>query len=288
VRAVLVVTEFALALVLLVGAGLLIRSFVRLQEMDAGFDPTHLLTFQVSLPEAKYKDDTRIRSFYDRLLPQLAAAPGVKSVSASSSLPLEGGWTQSFEIEGLPMSPGPHAFMQVISPEYLPTMRIPLLRGRAFAAGDNQDAPGVALIDATLAQSYFGNVDPVGKRINMSLNSKKPDWRQIVGIVRDVKRTSGLQAEHKGLAYFPIAQMPQHSLMIEMRTDRDPLAMVSAARATVLRMDPQQPIYEVRSMEQVMAEFASQPRFNMLLLGIFAALALVLASWASTAWCRTR
>ena len=278
VRAILVVTEFALALVLLAGAGLLIKSFVRMQQMDTGFDATRLLTFEISLPQAKYQQDAQVRDFYQQLLPQLEALPGVSSASASSSLPLEGGWTQSFDIEGLPMTPGPHAYMQTISPGYLPTMRIPLLRGRAFSDSDNQDAVPVALIDSTLAQMYFGKVDPIGKRINLSPGGGKPEWHQVIGIVADVKRSGGLQAEHKGLAYFPIAQMPERGLFIELRAQGDPQALVSAARATVQRLDPQQPIYDIRTMEQVIAEFAAQPRFNMLLLGLFAALALVLAA----------
>ncbi|HEU5453522.1 MAG TPA: ABC transporter permease [Terriglobales bacterium] len=276
-RAILVVTEFALALVLLAGAGLLIRSFVRLQHMDPGFDANQLLTFHVSLPKAKYQQEAQMRGFYRQAVQNLAALPGVKSVAASSSLPLEAGWTQSLAIEGLPLNPPPHAFMETISPDYLRTMGIAVLRGRGVQESDNETAPGVVLIDATFAQSYFGNVDPIGKRVNVNLGDK-PDWRQVVGIVGDVKRTGALQAEHKGQVYLAAAQSPERDMVLEVRTAGDPLALASAARAAVLRVDAQQPVYDVKAMTQVMEEFAAQPRFNMLLLGLFAALALVLAA----------
>jgi putative ABC transport system permease protein len=279
-RNVLIVGEFAVALVLLIGAGLLMRSFMRIQQANYGFDPGRLLTFDVSLPKQKYASDQQIRAFYQQLMQKLATQPGVTSVGAATSLPLSGGWTQTYQIQGKQLQPEPHAFFAVTTPDFFQTMRIPHLRGRVFRESDADGAPLVAIIDSVTARAFFPNEDPVGKYIGFDRDpkTKQQRWREIVGVVGAVRHLSALKEDTKGQVYLPYQQSPTPYMSVAIRTQADPLLMANTARRVVADVDPQQPIYEVRTMDDLLGEFVAQPRFNMILFAIFAGLALVLAS----------
>ncbi len=275
-RSGLVIAEIGLALVLLIGAGLMIRSFVRIQQSNPGFDPQRVLTMRISLPQPKYKDEVRQTQFFDQLLQGVSTLPGVHAAGLTSMLPLDANWTNSFMIEGHNITPGPHAHMAVASPQYFAAMRIPLLKGRVFTDGDTANAPKVIIIDETLARAYLPGEDPIGKRI--ALTHDKPVWREIVGVVAPVKHVDPLSRETKGQAYMPYRQFPMESLSLAVRTSGEPTSVVSAIRAQVLQIDPEQPIAEIKSMDEALDEFVAQPRFNMVLLAMFAGLALVLAA----------
>ena len=273
----LVIAETALALVLLIAAGLMIRSFLRIQQSSPGFDPQQVLTFQISLPATKYKDDRRISGFFQQLSQRLSALPGVKAVGMTSMLPLSSNWTNSFMIDGRNLSPGPHAHVATASPEYLRTMGIPLVKGRFFANSDTADAPKVVVIDDTLVRAYWPGEDPVGKRIR--LTSDPPStWREVVGVVARVKHTDPLSQETKGQIYIPYLQLAMPMMGVAVRATGDPAMLAGAIRSQVLEIDSEQPIAEVKTMEAMLDEFVAQPRFNMALLAIFAGLALVLAA----------
>ena len=283
-RGTLVVAEVALSLVLLIGAGLMIRSFARLLAVDPGFDPANVLTAFVSLPPAKYPDASRQAAFFDQLLQRTQNLPGVVAAAAASDLPLYGGSSTGFDIEGRARSEAgqrPLVEYRAISPEYLRAMGMRLIAGRAFSARDTADAPGVVIINETLAKKYFPNEDPIGRRLGLS---GPPDMREIVGVVADV-RNYGLDAEVKPEAYVPFLQnAPEYltavaaGMNIVVRTVNDPTALASAFRAQVQALDKDQPVAEISTMEVQLAESIAQRRFNMLLLAVFAALALVLAA----------
>lgn len=279
-RASIVVSELAVALVLLISAGLLIKSFARIQSSSPGFNPQNVITMGVSLPPAKYKTDTEKTEFYRKALEHIETAPGIKSVALTTGLPLGSQWQNSFAIEGHPMRPSPHAHGAVIAGAYFPTMQIPILRGRGFSEADKSDSKPVVIVDANIVRAYFGEEDPIGRRIALTSEGSetKPEWREIVGVVGSVKHTNPLEIETKGEFYLPYQQSPQSRMVIAARTAMDPLAAAPMIRREILAIDPEQPVSRVRSMEDVLNEFVAQPRFNMLLLGGFAGLALVLAT----------
>jgi len=278
-RHLLVVSEVALALILLIGAGLLLKSFVRLMEVDLGFQPQNLLTMQVSLPTTKYGTPEQRRAFYEQALGQIKALPGVVSAGAVSNLPLSGYMTSSgLTIEGRQLAQGElyPADPRSASYEYLQTMNIPLLRGRYFTERDRAGAPEVVIIDEVLARRYFPGEEPLGKRIAV----EGPGWREIVGVVGQIKY-KGLDADYQGQLYFPHAQDPwrgMYRMNLVVRTAAEPTSLVSAVRGAIQRVDKDQPVYRVMSMEQLVADSVAQRRFSMLLLGLFAALALLLAA----------
>jgi putative ABC transport system permease protein len=279
-RSALVVVEVAMSLLLLVGAGLMIRSFLHLMQVNPGFQSDHLLTMQVALPNSKYREPAKIRAFYQQALEGIGALPGVQSVGAVSELPLSGGARSStFVIENRQTAPGsplPHSDIRTGSPGYFQTMKIPLLKGRDFTAQDNADGRPVAVIDETLAQAYWPGEDPIGKRLDFEGEPDKPIWREVIGVAGRVKH-KGLDAEFKGQIFYSIAQGANTSMHLVARTTTDPLSMISAARSAIRAVDPDQPVYRVMTMEQVLTNSIAQPRLTMLLLGVFAALALVLA-----------
>ncbi len=279
-RGALVVSEIAFALVLLIGAGLMIRSFIRIQQANFGFDATRVLTFEISLPQARYSDDARVRGFFQQVLQRISTLPGVVGVGASSGLPLSLTWTQSYDIEGKQYRPEPHSHFAIASPGYFSALRIPLLRGRSFAESDSADAPPVVVIDERTARMYWPGEDPVGKRVSFDNlpNTDKPRWREVIGVVGGVKHASAVEEETKGTVYLPMQQEPARSMAFTVRTQGDPLPLARAVREQVLAVDSLQAVYNFRSMEQLLDEFVAQPRFNMVLLGIFAGLALVLAA----------
>ncbi|HXG65436.1 MAG TPA: ABC transporter permease [Blastocatellia bacterium] len=280
IRSLLAATEIALALVLLVGAGLMIRSFLRLQDVNPGFRTERVLTTQLLLPRSKYKEGPQVAAFSTQLLERVGSLPGVEAAGLIDILALSGGGNfLGFSVEGRPLPPAgqnPDAETFVIGGDYFRTMGIPLMKGRLFTRQDNLDAPGAVIISETMARRFWPDEDPMGKRITTG-NPQTGPWFTVVGIVGDVRHQE-LSAEPYPQMYFPYTQRPRNSFTLVARTSSDPLAMVAAIRSQVQEMDPNQPLYNVRTMEQVLADSIGRPRFNTLLIAIFAVVALILAT----------
>jgi putative ABC transport system permease protein len=280
-RGALVVCEVALALVLLAGAGLLMKSFVRLTQIDPGFHAESVLTMDLTLPQFKYPTAQKQAAFFHQVLDRVALLPGVATVGAISRLPLGNSAEEmdAFSIEGKPKpSSGqvPLAEYRVCSADYFQALGIPLVRGRWLTSSDAEDRPRVVVINDMLARQYFPGEDPLGKRFKIPPDSSNP-WLTIVGIVHDVKHNS-LAAPAPPQLYVSYLQMPDTQMTLVIRTSGDPLQVVAAARNEVRSVDPDQPVANVRTMEKIVAASVARPRFNMLLLGIFAAVALALAA----------
>ena len=285
VRALLVVSEVALSLVLLVGAGLMIRSFSRLLAVDPGFKADHVLTAFVSLPSSKYPKREEQTAFFDRLLERLRNVPGVSAAALVTDIPLYGGSSTGFDVEGRPPAAPGHRAMtdyRLTSPDYFVAMGIRLVKGRAFSRSDTEAAPGVVIINETMAARFFPGEDPIGKRLDLS--GEPRDLREIVGVVGDV-RNYGVDAEVKPEVYVPFLQSaPAYlsgvvsALTIVVRSAIEPAALGSALREQVQALDRDQPVSEIKTMEWYLADSIAQRRFNMFLLGVFAGLALVLAA----------
>jgi putative ABC transport system permease protein len=282
VRSGLVVGEVALTLVLLIGAGLMIRSFARLQQVDPGFQTTRLLTFNISLPPTKYADDARKLNFFDQLTDKLRALPGVEAVGLSSGLPLgNNGWQTSFVINGQPPpEPGktPLTEAATASPDYFNAMGIQLIKGRNFTEQDTATAPRVTIIDEEFARRYWPDQDPLGKGIHPGGSLSNP-MATIVGVVRRVKMEGLDQDSNRVQAYFPFRQIVQGGgRTVVIKTSSDPTALVSAARREVLAIDPDQPVYNFNTMDQLYADAIAPNRLSLTLFGIFAGVALALAA----------
>ncbi|HJR05678.1 MAG TPA: ABC transporter permease [Pyrinomonadaceae bacterium] len=286
IRNLLVVTEVAVSLVLLIGAGLLINSFMRLRNVDPGFRADNLLTMQVELPELKYPEHAQRTNFYNELLRRIEALPGVKSVAVTTNLPLYAqGNSIGVSIEGRPdPAPGqgkrPSVTTRVVSPNYFQTMGIALLQGRGFSDQDKVDSPAVAVISETMARRFWPDQDPTGRRLTSgSPTSTDPnDWITVVGVVKDVRQFE-LISEAKQQMYLSYVQadfFAPNDLVV--RTDLEPLSLASAVRRAVWEVDKDQPVSKIRTMEEIVSESVARQRFSMLLLGIFATLALVLAA----------
>ena len=278
VRALLVVSEVALSLVLLVGAGLMLRSFQRLRGVDPGLKSDNVLTVRLSLPEARFADGARKAAFFERLLEQARALAGVRAAGVVYTLPLSGSnRSNSFRIPGKPAAPGgdPDASFRSISPDYLKVMGIPLLRGRVFNEQDGASAPPVALINETFARRFFPGVDPVGRFVET--DEEKTQRREIVGVVGDV-RFDGLDSKMGPEYYVPYPQGPEASVTLVVRTASDPASLAPALREQVRALDPGLPLYDLRPMEDYLVGSVAPRRFNALLLGSFAAVALALAA----------
>ena len=273
----LVVAETALALTLLVGAGLLIRSFIRLQRVDPGFDPRNVLAAVVTLPQAVYPERNQIAPFYSQLLERVRALPGVQSAGAVSSLPLAGNDSDAdFVIEGRPApqpDQRPVAWYSSVSQDYFRTMGMRLIAGREFTERDNENSPKVVIISQATARRHFPNEDPIGKRIG---NGRPDGWREIVGITADVKHF-GLTQDARVSMFFPDRQRPSRQMFIVARTGADPLSLSSALRGVVAAMDKNLAVSNISAMEEVTSQSIGQERFTLLLLGLFSALALSLA-----------
>jgi len=283
-RGTLVVAEMALAVMLLAGAGLLIKSFGRLQSVDPGFQPAQTLSFEVSLPPTTYADDPQIVSFYDRLASRLGALPGVRTVGGVMGLPMSGLRFQiSFAIEGRPEAPPgqePSMQVRVATPDYFRTLGVPLRRGRLFTDADNAEAPQVVVLSEAAAKQYFPNEDPLGKRIKLGWGRRRDDKRaggEVIGIVGDVKEL-GLDEEFPPEIYLPLRQWPVGRMTMVMRTAVAPSSLASQITQAVHEIDANLPVNRIRTVEQVVAESIAQPRFYMLLLALFAAVALTLAA----------
>jgi predicted permease len=279
-RGLLVVVEIALALVLLVGAGLLIQSTLRLLKVKLGFQPEHLLTMQLELPSSRYAADEQARAFHQQLLPRIAALPGVVGVASVNWMPLQGGPVDLLRVEGQPPPPPsevPKTTTRVVSSNYFRTMGITILKGRSFTDDDTQAAPKVLIINSALARRLFGNQDPIGRRIIFEGGDPKPF--EIVGMVDD-ERVGELDEEAVAVVYRPYLQEPWTKLNLVMRTAGDPGNLVNAVRGEVQALDPNLALYSVATMEQLIAERPSTflRRYPALLLGLFAALALILSA----------
>lgn len=285
VRSALVVVEVALALVLMTGAGLLIKGFSRLQSVDPGFNHESVLAFQLSLPDASYPRPPQQTTFLKGVLERFSALPGVTSASAISQAPLAGGGpSYIFWAEGRPLptpSEAPVASSRVISPNYFETLNIPLTAGRVFTEADNKDAPAVVIVNENFAKSMWPGEDPIGKRmtVGVPLAGEKPDWSTIVGVVGNVKHTalngeSGMQVyESVSQAEF---QSPARNMTYLLRTSVDPVSLTEAARASVVSIDSNVPMSNVKTMDRIVYDSVSPFRFNMFLLVLFAVVALVL------------
>jgi putative ABC transport system permease protein len=276
-----VVSEIALAVVLLASAGLLIKSFVRLQQVDRGFNTEGILTMVVRLPAARYPEDSQAVNFFNQALERVRTLPGVRSAGMVNFLPLYGGLGSNtgFKIEGRPEPPlgqGPSTDVRVADAGYFPTMGIPLLRGRSFSAMELREARQVILINEALARLHFPNEDPIGKRLDVAM-FEKPTPAEIIGIVGNVRYDS-LIDESPPAVYFPHPDLAYPFMSLVVHTDGEPAAIAPAVQREIRSLDPNQPVSDVRTMDQVMAEWVSRSRFNTLLLGLFAGLATLLAA----------
>jgi predicted permease len=282
-RAVLVVSEIGLACVLLVGAGVMLRSFVNLLRLDPGFQPKHVVTAEIALPNASYKTTDNIGSFYQRLLINLNTLPGIAAVGAGTDLP----WTGydenlgGFTIEGKIPPPHEefHARYHTASPDYFRAVGIPLVHGRFFNERDTKDSPRVLIINEVMARRYWPGDDAVGKRLTFDDKPKESDWFRVVGVVGDVKDTPESKGAESAF-WWPILQQPFPfaNMTIVLRANADPLLLTEALRTKVHELDPSLAVAHVRLLDRVAQEQFSTPRFALFLIGLFAALALVLAA----------
>jgi putative ABC transport system permease protein len=277
-RGALVVIEVAFALVLLGGAGLLARSFLRLTHVDPGFNPKDATVLRLTLPEKKYEKNEQQVAFADALLERLGALPGVQSAGITHTVPLLGDWVLTFEIAGRPkLAPSdlPNTNYYAVTPGYFHAMGIPLMRGRLFTPQDNAKAPRVAIVNETMARQFFPNEDPIGKQINVQ---NGPDtFRQIVGIVGDIKQY-GVDKETTAQTYEPFAQHPFNTLNVILRTTGPPAALSGALRPAVYSVDKDQPVGTIQPLTEILAESIAKQRFAMTLLIVFSIVALVIAS----------
>ena len=278
----LVVTTVALALTLVAGAGLLVRSFSRLVGVDPGFQPDHLLTFNIALPADKYANDTVRAAALERLNAAIGAVPGVVTAGGTTAIPFGGGWgTASFNVEGYqppPNAPMPWGDMRAVTETYLPAIRARLLAGREFTEADRLGGARVCIVDEVLARRYWPNADPVGKRITFNnLADSTIQWITVVGVVRHTLHTGFDDDASRVQVYFPITQVAQPFLGFVARTTGEPQAALGAVRAAVATVDPDLPLAGVNTMEGLMAQRTGPRRFSVVLLGGFAALAMALA-----------
>lgn len=289
-RGALIIAELALSVVVLIGAGLTVRSFGRLLNVDPGIEPEGRLTLRVAPSMAAYPERGSAVAFYDRLIERLDALPGVTSVAAINVLPVIGSswWTASFWVEGQAAAPGqqPVANTRIVAGDYFETLGISLLRGRAFQESDRAGSQRVAVVDRLAARAYWPDDDPIGRRISFSnpadRTEREPVWYTVVGIV-DAVRHNSLDVAPTPLVYMTLSQarfghFQDWGMSLVMRADGDPSALAGAARKAVAGVAPELPVYQLRSMGQVVAENMERRRFAMTLLTIFAGVALVLAA----------
>src|SRR5215813_5861981 len=292
-RNVLVVTELAMSLTLLIGAGLMIRSFVRLQQVDAGFQADNVLTMDINLAQSKYHQPNQTTGFYRQLIERVQALPGVVSAGAVEYLPLTGvDSTTGVFIEGRPL-PGPGEVWEThyrdVTPNYFRSVGMQLRAGRSFTDQDNQASPKVTIINETMARRFWPGENPIGKHVALNFESMRfhpdraPDldvplgMREIVGVVADV-RHAGLATAAFAEMYIPLEQRPNSDMTLAIRTSGDPLSLASAARQAVVEIDRDQPVANITTMAQLVSSSVAQPRFNFLLLTVSAVVALVLAT----------
>ena len=276
-RSALVISQVALSFALLICGGLMFKSFYRLQNVDLGFDPDSVLTMQISLPRSKYADRKQVIEFYKETVQRVGALPGVKSVGATNKLPLTGtGISGGVVIEGRPDNPSEQLMMdrRIITEDYFKTMGIPLKQGRLFAASDWGN-PNVVVINETGAKRYWNGENPVGRRLRFE--EAEDSWVEIVGVVGDV-RQANIEAEPKPELYIPYFQRPSHNMTVVAKLNSATTPSAASFRSEVAAVDKSQPVYNIRTMGEVVDEALAQARFSVVLLGIFAATGLLLAA----------
>ncbi|MGB8459080.1 MAG: ABC transporter permease, partial [Candidatus Acidiferrum sp.] len=277
-RSALVFSDVALALLLLTGAGLMMKSFVRLLEVNPGFDPSHTLTLTLSLWGPKSADAPAV-AFFDQVLRRVNALPGVEAAGIVSQLPLGGNLDMyGVHVEGKSLpnpEEDPSADRYSISPDYLHAMRIPLMRGREFDQGDAATSPQVALVNESMARRFWPGEDPIGKRFRMG-DTKGP-WKTVVGVVGDVLHR-GLDAPHTLQVYLPNTQFADSLVILAVRTSNDPASLASSVRAEIAALDPQVPVSAVATMDEVVSASVENQRFGALLFMLFGAIALLLTA----------
>jgi putative ABC transport system permease protein len=281
----LVVFQVAMALMLVIGAGLLMKSFWRLRQVDPGFKPENVLSLSLTLPHSKYGDTQKVNAFFNQLVERISGLPGVDAAAIAYDHPLQSNWVDSFTIEGQPdpaAGESPSANFKPVSWDYFRTVGARVLSGREFTPQDDQDHPGVVIVNEAFVRRYFPHDQPLGQRLKLSPPARI--WKnqrltsfEIVGIARDMK-SAGLMAEAEPAYYVPATQAPLQDMMILVRTSSDPTALVPAIRKEVWSLDANQPISNINTMEKIVADSIAQPRLSMLLMGLFGALALILAA----------
>lgn len=283
-RRLLVVSEVALSFILLAGAGLMIKVFLRLQQADLGFDPKNLLTLRLDLASYKYPEAYQRKAFYQQIIERIMTIPKIQAVGVTNALPMSRGMsTINFTIEGrstVAPSDRPWAFQSTISPEYLRVMNIPLLRGRYFTDQDTSESTSVAIINQQMAHRYWPGEDSIGHRIKVAdpeISQGEARWLTIVGIVGDV-RNRGMDAEPLPEIYVPHAQSPAGNMTLVVRTASDPLAVAAAVEHEIWAIDKDQPVYDVLSMERRLSDHIAGIRIFIWLLGIFAVVALAMSA----------
>src|SRR4029077_9655743 len=281
VRTGFIVAQFSLALMLLVGAGLLIRSFQRVLHVDPGFQTTNIVSGAISLPDTGYKEHSQKRGFYLELMRRLEAAPGVDSVGAGTDLPLGSTWTKIFSIEGQVPTPGAGLNVDshtVVLENYFQTLGIPLIRGRFFSDVDTLKSTPVVIVNRTLADRYFHGQDPIGHRMKWGPPESDGYWMTIIGVVGDVKQFD-LEKDVRPQTYESVLQYPSFSgLRIVLRGKSSAQNLITALRTAVHALDSQLPIMRVRTMEEIMAQSISPRRFYLILVLVFAVSAIALAA----------
>jgi predicted permease len=278
-RELLVIGEIALSLVLLVGAGLLIRSFLRLQQVDTGIQPGNIITMQIALAQAKDYSGPIGPEFYRQLVHNIEALPAVESAGAVNRLPLNGSiYTMPITVEGVPKEARRYGDtdLRAITPDYFRAIGIRLLRGRQFNEHDTATSMSVAIVDERVARICWPGEDPLGKRIKIGFSSSVKPWSTVVGVVNNVKN-DGVDVDSRGQIYWPLPQEPNARMALVARTRGNPLDMVAAIKGEVKALDANQPVFDIRTMEDVVSASVAQRRFTALLLGLFALLALILS-----------
>jgi len=282
IRGLLVIGEVAVSFVLLIGAGLLINSFLHLRNLDPGFRSDHLLTMKVNLSDVKYPDRERRAAFFDEVMRRVHELPGVQSVAVASNLPLTyNGDSMSISVEGVPDPPPgqrPDVIYRAIGPGYFGTMGIPMVRGRDFTDQDNGESKDVVIISEKTAQQFWPGQDPIGKRLKPGFSTSSAPWREVIGIVKDV-RQNDFVASPKRQMYFSYRQLKNTAAnALVVRTNIEPMSLAVPVRNAIWSVDKDQTVADIETMDHIVAQAVARQRFSMLLLGLFAALALLLAS----------
>ncbi|MFL6255011.1 MAG: ABC transporter permease [Pyrinomonadaceae bacterium] len=279
-RSALVVSEIAITVVLLTGAGLMIRSFMAVQSVDPGFRPERIVTFDFALPMTKYKEEAQRAAFYEQLTTRVASLPGVERAAVVDALPLSGGGSVlGFVVEGRPPLPPEQvqdADFFSVTPDYFDVMGIPLVRGERLSERHRADVPDVTVINEAMARRYFPGEDPIGKRLNLGDPANTP-WMTVIGIVRDA-RTGGLDKEPYPQMYVPAAQSPSRAGTFVARTSGEPTSIAPALRRELAAIDRDLPLYNMSTMERVLSDSISRRRFQMILIAAFAGVGLLLAA----------
>jgi putative ABC transport system permease protein len=279
-RRLLVASEVGLALILLAGSGLLLRSFFRLAAVDPGFDPQHVLAAEIALPASRYDTDARRAEFFDRLTERLRQLPGVSAAGAASLLPLSGpGFSGPFSVEGRPFDTANPSFAgyRAVTPSYFATLSMRLSAGRPFTRGDAAGQTPVVIIAETLARRFFPKGDSLGKRIKLGAPGSPRPWLTVVGVIADAP-SAGLSIPARPEMYVPQLQSPFSAMSVVARGGGDPMELTASLRAAVAEIDPDQPLHDVRALERLISDAVAAPRLSALLMALFAALAVLLSA----------